>query len=132
MTTPAAERQYLAEHLAHLEGKGFAVFNPHNKPLEDLSVIYGFNNGGSSGCLAAIAIAEDGTPLGNHVCSAEAYMPYDLGMLEGTRPDRHEKEFQPHYPGGYRMEFVPSEEIKTHEGLKKAFGNNEKLIPQEA
>lgn len=32
---------------------------------------------------------------------------------------------QKHYPDGYRMEFVPSDEIKTHELLQKAFKLNQ-------
>ena len=57
MTTPAAERLYLAQHELEMEGKPYAVFNPHDKPVEELPVIMGFNNGGSdgwySGCLIA-------------------------------------------------------------------------------
>ncbi|HXF12267.1 MAG TPA: hypothetical protein VN517_03880 [Terriglobales bacterium] len=121
MTTPAAERLYLAQHLAAVEGRGYAVFNPHNKPLEELPVIYGFNNGGSSGWYSAVALAEDGTCLGGHCCSDEGYMPCDLGVLEGTRTDRHANEYQKHYPGGYRMDFVPRDEVKAHEALNRAF-----------
>ena len=46
MTTPAAERLYLAQHAHEMEGRGWAVHNPHGKPLDELPVIYGFNNGG--------------------------------------------------------------------------------------
>ena len=34
----------------------------------------------------------------------------DLGILDGSRPDFHER-FKQHYPDGYRMVFV------THEGV---------------
>jgi hypothetical protein len=108
-----------------------AVFNPHNKPITELPVIYGFNNGGSVGWMSwmsATAIAEDGTVLGGHICSAEYFMPYDLGIYEGARPDRHENDYQKHYPDGYRMEFVPSEEIEGHVALHAAFELN-KLQP---
>lgn len=103
----------------------FMVYNPNNKPELELPVIYGFNNGGSSGFLSAVAIAEDGVCLGGHCCSHEYFMPGDLGMYEGTRLDRHEKEYRPHYPEGYRMEFVTSDQIEGHEGLNKAFKANE-------
>lgn len=109
-----------------------AVFNPHSKPLEELPVIYGFNNGGSIGFLDAVAIAEDGNVLGSHLCSYEYYIPGDLGLLEGSRPDRHTNSYQVHYPDGYRMEFVPSSEIETHEGLKKAFKANAEIPVPEA
>ena len=71
----------------------------------------------------AFLLAEDGTALGSHACSHESYMPHDLGILEGTRPDRHE-DFRKHYPDGYRMEFVSYSDAKDHEGLNKALDKN--------
>jgi hypothetical protein len=88
-------------------------------PVQGLPVIYGFNNGGSCGWLSAQLLAQDGTRLGGHVCSHEVYMPADLGVLENTRPDRHE-EFQRHYPHGYRMVFIGHPEVFTHRGLLAA------------
>lgn len=123
MTTPAAAALYEAQHVFAHEGKGWAIFNPHSKAVTELPVIYGFNNGGSPGWMSAVLIAEDGTGLGGHCCSSEAYMPADLGVLEGTRPDRHEG-FRAHYPDGYRMEFVGYEEFPAHAGLKAACERN--------
>ena len=119
MTTQAAAANYLAEHLEMFEGIPVAVHNPHNKPLEELPVIYGFNNGGSRGWLEAVLMSQDGTYLGGHTCSDEAYMPHDLGILEGSRPDRHE-DFKKYYPDGYRMEFVPYHKLCVHDGLNCA------------
>lgn len=102
----------------------FAVFNPHNKPVEELPIIYGFNNGGSrdwwSGCL----LAEDGTGMGGHICSLEGFMYGDLGIIEGSQPDRHET-FKAHYPDGYRMDFVPAAEVRAHPGLEAAYQKNQ-------
>ncbi len=132
MTTPARAALYLAQHQVELEGRGYAVHNPHNRPLAELPVIYGFNNGGSPDWLSAVAIAEDGTVLGGHICSAEGYMPHDLGILEGTRPDRHEQNYQKHYPDGYRMAFVPHAEVQGNAGLMEAIRkNNEARAKQE-
>jgi len=125
MTTPAAEQLYLTQHMLAMEGKNWAVFNPHNKPVDKLPVIYGFNNGGSVGTYYALLLAEDGTALGGHICSHEGYMEHDLGILEGSRPDRH-KEFRVHYPGGYRMEFISANEVKDHAGLNAAYVLNQK------
>ncbi len=119
MTTPEAAKLYEAEHVARMAGKGYATHNPHNKPVYRLPVIYGFNNGGPHGWMSACLIAEDGTPLGGHTCSLEAYMPHDLGVIEGSRPDRHER-FREYYPDGYRMEFVGNDEIPDHKGLNAA------------
>lgn len=127
MTTPAAAALYLSQHLVEWEGKGYEVHNPHNKPIDELPVIYGFNNGGSPGWYEAVAIAEDGNALGGHVCSHEGYMPHDLGIIKGSRPDRHEESYKVHYPDGYRMDFVSFKDVDGHEALKKAFELNAKL-----
>lgn len=101
-----------------------AVFNPHNKPVTELPVIYGFNNGGSYEWYTGFLLSEDGEGLGSHICSSEWFMPGDLGCLEGSRPDRHE-DFRKHYPDGYRMEFVPERDVKTHPGLTAAYNRNQ-------
>ena len=119
MTTAAAEL-YLAQHRYQMEGRKWAIHNPHGKPIEELPIIFGFNNGGHAGWYSACLLAQDGTELGGHWCSDEGYMPHDLGILEGARPDRHEA-FRAHYPDGYRMEFVGHAAAARHEGLKEAF-----------
>lgn len=119
MTTPAAEKLYLAQHELEWEGCKIAVYNPKDRPLFELPVIYGFNNGGSRDWYLAQLLSQDGTGLGSHLCSDEGYMRHDLGILEGSRPDRHE-EFQKHYPEGYRMEFVPTRDLKSHVGFNEA------------
>jgi len=119
MTTKAAENLYLTQHLSAWKNSTWKIFNPQTKPLEELPVIYGFNNGGSPQWWEGCIIAEDGTYLGGHICSNEGYMPADLGVLKGCRPDRHEN-FQKHYPNGYKMEFVGSSLIDEHEEFQKA------------
>lgn len=126
MTTESAARAYISEHLSHWHGKPLAVYNPHAKPIAELPVIYGFNNGGEYGWMSAVLLAEDGTGMGGHTCSEEGYMPHDLGCIEGSRPDRHEQ-FRAHYPDGYRMEFIGGDQVraKTHEGLMRAYNLNQ-------
>jgi len=126
MTTEKAAAHYLARHEHEVEGRKWAVYNPKNKPIEELPIIYGFNNGGSPGWLTAQLLAEDGHALGSHACSHEGYMEHDLGILEGSRPDRH-KNFKKHYPEGYRMEFISHSKVKGHEGIDKAYALNQKL-----
>jgi hypothetical protein len=58
-----------------------AIYNPNDRPTEDLPRIYGFNNGGSRGWYNGVLMADDGAVLGGHVCSHESYMPYDLGII---------------------------------------------------
>jgi len=97
----------------------FEFYNPHGKPISELPVIYGFNNGGSPGWFDACLLAEDGTGLGAHVCSNEGFMVGDLGIAKGSRPDRHET-FRKHYPDGYRMEFVSHADVPSHLELMAA------------
>lgn len=104
----------------------FHVYNPNNKPPEDLPVIYGFNNGGNNNFLYAQLITQDGYDVGSHICSDECFMPGDLGCLENSRPDRHET-FMEVYPGGYRMDFVSHSDVASHPGLRKAFVANNLL-----
>ena len=120
MTTAVMAAFYLTQHLEEIEGRKVAVFNPHNRPVDELSVIYAWNNGGSPGWFHGCLLAEDGEPMGGHICSHEGYMYNDLGVLEGCRPDRHET-FKKHYPDGYRMCWVPSSEVSTHPGLSAAY-----------
>jgi len=124
MTTPEAAERYLYAHLAEWHGRPVAVYNPHENDVEDLPVIYGFNNGGSPGWYSGCLLAEDGTGLGSHICSHEGYMLHDLGILEGSRPDRHET-FRKHYPDGYRMAFIPLDDVRSHKGLDIAYERNQ-------
>lgn len=119
MTTQAAANLYLAQHQFEFDGRKYAIFNPHGKDESELPVIFGFNNGGSREWYQAMLLAEDGTQLGGHICSHEGYMRHDLGIYEGSREDRHEQ-FRAHYPDGYKMTFVPADEINTHEAFNKA------------
>jgi len=121
MTTEAAARHYLAAHLHQFEYAKNVIFNPHDKPVDELPVIMGFNNGGSPRFLSAVAITEDGVCVGGHCCSDEGYMPHDLGITEGGFEKAGCKE---HYPDGYRMEWVPTDDIKDHVKLNKAFELN--------
>lgn len=82
---------YELEHLSKWDGQPPVVFNPHNKPVEELPFIYGFCNGGQFGWMEGVLVSQDG----------------------------HE-EFQKHYPDGCRMEFVPHAKAKDHAGLKAA------------
>lgn len=87
-----------------------------------LPVIYGFNNGHLGGWSHGVLLSEDGHYLGDHLCSHEGYMPFDLGILEGSRADRH-CDFKTVYPNGYRMEFVSLENVAGHAALQKAIKN---------
>lgn len=61
----------------------YVVYNPKDRVIAELPVIYGFNNGGSPGWYSGILLAEDGVFLGNHICSDEGFMYGDLGIVDG-------------------------------------------------
>jgi len=80
--------------------------------------------GGGDGI--AHALAEDGNVLGSHWCSHEGFVPHDLGVVDGSRPDRHES-YKKHYPDGYDMEFVSADRLDEHEGVQKALKLNKAM-----
>ena len=98
----------------------YEEWNPKGKMLEDLPIIYGFNNGGPHGFLEGMLITQDGDVVGGHICSNESFMIGDLGVLKCHRPDRHEK-FREIYQNGYRMDFVSYDDVPKHAGLQAAF-----------
>jgi hypothetical protein len=87
--------------------------------------IYVFSNVPGGGDGACLALAEDGTVLGSHWCSHEEWAKHDLGVIEGSRPDRH-KTYAAHYPSGYEMVFVPSSDVRKHDGITAAYALNQK------
>jgi hypothetical protein len=95
------------------------IYNPNNLPENDLPIIYGWNNGGRAGFMQGRIVAQDGTLLGQHLCSNEGYMVSDLGMRPELNKWRHE-DFKKHYRDGYRTEFVSYERCKPHMGLNAA------------
>lgn len=92
----------------------------------DKPKIYCFSAMKDGGDGIAYAMAEDGTVLGSHWCSHEGFVPCDLGVTEGSRPDRHD-DYANHYPDGYVMEFVHSSDIAGHSDLQRAFELNKHL-----
>jgi hypothetical protein len=78
--------------------------------------VFGPDNGGNG---MYYAIAEDGAVLGSHFCSNWAFARGDLGVIPGSRPDRH-KTYAEHYPQGYEMEFVHPGQAKGHKALQEA------------
>lgn len=93
---------------------------------EQKKKIYCFNNGGPSDWLQAVAIAEDGTCIAGHICSAESFMPHDLGITSDWKHD----DYNEHYgEGNWELEWVPTAAVraKSHEGLQSALRLNEQL-----
>lgn len=82
----------------------YTVYNPLNKPLEDLPKIFCFNNTmPPARWFECLAIAEDGTLLASHLCSHPDFLYQDLGVYEDTSPSKHKESYQVHYPDGYKM-----------------------------
>ena len=83
--------------------------------------VYSLVVGGDGLCYA---LAEDGVVLGSHLCSNEGYARGDLGVTEGSRPDRHVT-YKKHYPDGYTMEFITAAHRASHAGLQDALKLNQ-------
>lgn len=124
MTTEQAEIMYLNQHLEDCKDLKNVIYNPHNIKYDKLPFIYGFNNGFRESFFEAFLLSEDGICLGGHACSNESYMPWDLAIIN-PNSDRHNA-FKKHYPNGYRMIFIPSNDVKNNTGLQEAISNFEK------
>jgi len=58
---------------------------------EQVHTIYCFNNGGREGWMHAVAIADDGHCLAQHICTNESFMPYDLGIVGERKHENYNK-----------------------------------------
>jgi hypothetical protein len=90
--------------------------------------IFCFNNGGSRDWLHAVAIADDGHVLGQHICSHESFMPHDLGLTSDWKHENYNAHFG---VGNWQLEWVPTQDRSTHEGLKAAFEANKALSDED-
>lgn len=84
--------------------------------------IYCFNNGGSPGWMNAVAIADDGNCLAQHICSSEGFMAHDLGITSNWKHDNYNKHFG---QGNWELEWVG--DPVTHAGLNAAIELNSRL-----
>jgi peptidoglycan/xylan/chitin deacetylase (PgdA/CDA1 family) len=84
--------------------------------------LYIFNNtAGKSTWNSCYSIADDGAIIGNHTCSHEDYMKYDLH----DREDRLE-DILKHFNGEpYELELVSGKDVLSHAGLLEALRLNE-------
>jgi hypothetical protein len=85
--------------------------------------IYCFNNGGSSGWMSAIAIADDGHCLAEHCCSHEGFMRHDLGMDGSTWKHNY---YDEHFGAGNWV-LVWIDDPKNDPRLQQAFDLNQRL-----
>jgi len=99
------------------------VYNPSDIDERDLPTIFVFNNGGPSDFLMAIALSEDGNILATHICSHEGFIPYDLGVYEGSR-EYHREKYREHYWSGYRMRYILIDEINSNELFTSAIAKH--------
>ena len=84
--------------------------------------IFCFNNGGPREWLNAVAIADDGPCLAQHICSHEGFMAHDLGITSTWKHENYNKHFG---EGNWELEWVS--DIDSHPGLQAAFAMNKSL-----
>lgn len=94
---------------------------------KQLPKIYVFCNSCSPQCHRFMAIAEDGTFLGGHICSGHEYADHDMGVVEnGWKRDL----YAAHYPGGFtveRLDIRSRQDADNHPGLSNAFKLNQAM-----
>lgn len=72
---------------------------------------------GSGDWHSMAAVSEDGEWLAGHICSSHAWARHDMGIDEdGWKRNIYAE----HYPDGFEVIGVESDEIDTHEGLQAA------------
>jgi hypothetical protein len=109
--------------------KPFVVFNPKKRPVEELTVIYGYVTEARRGVLTAAMVASDGYGFLFSASSDEEFeLPAMLGMVEGARPQRI-RLFEQMWSDGFRMEWVPSAQVATHGGLRAALAKQRERNP---
>lgn len=104
----------------------YRIYNPHGKPIDELPLISGFNNGGRHGTYSGVIIAQDGTVLGGHICSNEHYMLHDLGVA-ATGPEYRRVAFEAHYPDGCRTRFVSYADVQNDPIIQEALRLNKEF-----
>ena len=85
--------------------------------------IYCFNNGGPERFLNAVAIADDGHVLAQHLCSHECFMRHDLGISSNWKHENYNNHFG---EDNWQLEWVS--DVENHEGLKSAFELNAQMV----
>lgn len=66
-----------------------------------------------------IAVTEDGHVLTGHLSSSESFMKYDMGLLAEDWSGKN-KIYAERYPEGYELVYIPPEEVKDNELIKKS------------
>ena len=113
----AGKVAWAARQLA--ERDRWTVFNPMQRPISDLPVVYGYEIQVKGIVTFNGLISDDGTSYAVDTYGC-ADAPHFLGVVSGSRP-HIDARLQADYPGGYRMEFVPWLFLEEHEGLMRAF-----------
>lgn len=86
-----------------------------------MGLIYVWCNSSSPEWHSMMAMAEDGSVLAHHVCSAHGFAFHDMGIDEGGwKRDKYAE----HYPDGFEVVWVESP--KSHDGLMAAYALNQK------
>jgi hypothetical protein len=91
------------------------------------------NSGRGTDCVVAMAMAEDGTCLAQHISSSDRFARLDSGFADAPEahvlavewgPNRAKRaRFAEHYPDGYGVEWV--DDPAHHPGLLAAYALNQ-------
>jgi len=76
-----------------------------------------------TGDVIGVALAEDGHCLASHICSSESFVPHDLGATSTWKHDHYRE----HFPDGFDVVYVPSDQVADHAGIAAAAKLNKQL-----
>ncbi len=86
------------------------------------SVIYAWCQGGNQHEFKGMWMAEDGVFLGKLYASTIQLLQFKMS----DDPVHWQLEmFRAHYPYGYRIEWVPMNQVRQHKGLMEAYSRNQ-------
>ena len=96
---------------------------------DQLPKVFAFiNSGKGTDWVAGMALAEDGTCVGQHASSSDAFSRHDMGATLGKAMHYHD--YVKHYPQGFEVVWVY--DPKNHEGLQAAYKLNQELQNSES
>ena len=77
----------------------------------------------------ALAVAEDGRVVAEHVSAEERWAAFDLGMTPDS--SSHHRDYTKACPDGWVLEYVPHRELGSHDGLRAALQRYEQRNRQQ-
>jgi hypothetical protein len=92
-----------------------------------MSKIFCFVRNTDNNWLYTVALAEDGNCIANHTSSNMTFAKHDIGITSDWKHDIYKE----HYPNGYELVWLETNEDFEREDFKQAWSLNAKLVLDE-